>query len=122
MAAIEYCRALRSVPVNEIQVGWLFYVMPGPFGNGGWQIVTEVGEDGGSKWGKKNEATGETEWMPYFNVTTAKSGQGFCHSTDKATAIPDRAALKETTRKALEYQATLNKQGKVSKRAAKAAA
>jgi len=130
MAAIAYRTSLRSVPANQVQVGWLFYVEGSVFGGkAGWMKVVAVGEDHGSKWGKKNPETGETEWQPYFTIScdagdgVSGYGHSFCNPTDLAKAIPDKGYLKTTTKLALEYQATLNKTGQVTKsRKAKATA
>lgn len=112
LAAIDYARELRTVQVQDVQVGWLMYVAASPLGGkAGWLRVTEAMHDGGAKWLK------DGEWTPYVDLSHAGGGQGFFLPTDTLQAVPNRDKHAEVRAAALAYQTTLTKAGTVRKAA-----
>ncbi len=109
-AAIEYARALRTVKVTEVQVGWLLFVQGGPLGGKtGWFAVTASGFDGA---GASIDKDGVRH--PFWGFQTSQGG--ICISPEGAVqAVPCKARLQEVKDHALAYQATLTKTGKPAK-------
>jgi hypothetical protein len=114
-AALEYARKLRTVKASEVQVGWKFYVSASPMGGyrPGWYTVTECGLDfNASRW--LDQTTGE--WRPHYSVNTKVCGHSFSSGDSEVQAVETSERLVEIKALMLQYQATLNKKGEVSRR------
>jgi hypothetical protein len=107
-AAMEYARTLRTVKVEQVQVGWLLWEAGGPFSKAGWFTVTAIGQDG-----SKYRTSPDGEWLPYTNFTTKQGTIGTFPGSD-VQAVENKARLTEVRALALAYQATLTKQGTVA--------
>lgn len=113
--ALAYARELRTVPAPAVQVGWLLWTEGDPmFGSykSGWYTIESIRTDG-SKYSVK---VGDVEtWLPYTMLETKVCSHGVTADTE-VQAVANRERLAEVRKLALEYQATLNERGKVSKR------
>jgi len=110
-AAIAYGKALRTVKASAVQVGWLFYVSPGPFNKGGWFTVLSVGFNGGT-------CTTDGVTTPYYTIETKNMSTGTFYDAD-VQAVPSKEFIADSKVKSLAYQATLTKTGTIRKAAVK---
>lgn len=115
-AAKAFARSLRTVKASEIKVGWLLWEDASPFGDkAGWRKVVEIKASASCSISRDAEGNEVRSYYTEFLTT----GMGHClYADSEVQAVPNADRLKEIKTLALEYQATLTKQGKPAKRKA----
>jgi hypothetical protein len=116
-AALAYARDLRTVPVEQVAVGWLIYMQDalGLYKSGWYPVLSAGFEEDGSKYGVKAEDGIET-FLPYFTIKTRVCSLGLIPNESTVQAVPCESLLTEIREQAIRYQETLTKAGKPSRK------
>lgn len=109
--ARDFLTDLMTVPADQVQVG--DYIKCGIISSK-WSKVISVGDtpEGGKCWSKDN-ITGEVTYLD--RIETARMVHYVAKDTKILKAFRDEASRAQAITKALEYQASLTKSGKLKK-------